>query len=142
MRWLRGSAEGRVQCMSDSVSDQNLESLLSVFDYPFTLIDVGAGGGINRRRWGRFRNLKVIGFEPDEREFKKLRDCEGSRWFQVALYGAEGVFDLNVTRYQTNTSLLEPNLEFLKGLHVTSCRPTPFTLNQPPVWSKTSRRPA
>ncbi|OLE97400.1 MAG: hypothetical protein AUG75_08775 [Cyanobacteria bacterium 13_1_20CM_4_61_6] len=60
----------------------------------------------------------MIGFEPDEREFKKLRDCEGSRWFQVALYGAEGVFDLNVTRYQTNTSLLEPNLEFLKGLHV------------------------
>lgn len=104
--------------MSDSVFDQNLGSLRSLVDYPFTLIDVGAGGGINRRRWGRFRNLTVIGFEPDEREFKKLQDSERHRWFQVALYRSEGVFDLNVTRYQTNTSLLEPNLELIQQLNV------------------------
>ena len=104
--------------MSDSVSDQNLGSLHSLADYPFTLIDVGAGGGINRRRWGRFRNLTVIGFEPDEREFTKLKNSERHRWFQVALYGSEGVFDLNVTRYQTNTSLLEPNLELIQKMNV------------------------
>src|SRR2546427_7785241 len=104
--------------MSDSVSDQNLGSLHSLADYPFTLIDVGAGGGINRRRWGRFRNLTVIGFEPDEREFTKLKNSERHRWFQVALYGSEGVFDLNVTRYQTNTSLLEPNLELIQKLNM------------------------
>src|SRR5207244_7936744 len=104
--------------MSDSVSDQNLGSLHSLADYPFTLIDVGAGGGINRRRWGRFRNLTVIGFEPDEREFTKLKNSERHRWFQVALYGSEGVFDLNVTRYQTGTSLLEPNLELIQKLNM------------------------
>src|SRR2546427_9345455 len=104
--------------MSDSVSDQNLGSLHSLADYPVTLIDVGAGGGINRRRWGRFRNLTVIGFEPDEREFTKLKNSERHRWFQVALYGSEGMFDLNVTRYQTNTSLLEPNLELIQTLNV------------------------
>lgn len=104
--------------MSDSVSDQNFGSLRSLVDYPFTLIDVGAGGGINRRRWGRFRNLTVMGFEPDEREFMKLKHTERHRWFQVALYGSEGVFDLNVTRYQTNTSLLEPNLELIQTLNV------------------------
>lgn len=104
--------------MSDTVSSQNLGSLRSLVDYPFTLIDVGAGGGINRRRWGRFRNLTVIGFEPDEREFNKLQDSERRRWLKVALYGSEGVFDLNVTRYQTNTSLLEPNLELIQVLNV------------------------
>src|SRR5436853_1389974 len=104
--------------MSDSGSDQNLGSLGSLVDYPFTLIDVGAQGGINRRRWGRFRNLTVIGFEPDEREFTKLKNTERHRWFQVALYGSEGVFDLNVTRYQTNTSLLEPNLELIQKMNV------------------------
>src|SRR5207244_8108584 len=104
--------------MSDSVSDQNLGPLRSPADYPFTLIDVGAGGGINRRRWGRFRNLTVIGFEPDEREFKKLQDSERHRWFQVALSGSEGVFDLNVTRFQTNTSLLEPNLELIQKMNM------------------------
>lgn len=104
--------------MSDPDSDQNLGSLHSIFDYRFTLIDVGAGGGINRRRWGKFRNLSVIGFEPDEREFTKLQDSERRRWFQVALYGSEGVFDLNVTRFQTGTSLLEPNLELIQKLNV------------------------
>ena len=104
--------------MSDSFSGENVESLPSVFAYPFTLIDVGAGGGINRRRWGKFRNLTVIGFEPDEREFKKLQDSERHRWFQVALSGAEGMFDLNVTRFQTGTSLLEPNLELIRTWNV------------------------
>lgn len=117
MRSLRGLAEGWGQCVSGSVSEQTLGPLRSLVDYPFTLIDVGAGGGINRRRWGRFRNLTVIGFEPDEREFKKLQDSEHHRWFQVALYRSEGVFDLNVTRYQTNTSLLEPNLELIQNLN-------------------------
>lgn len=104
--------------MSDLVSDQNLGLPRSLVDYPFTLIDVGAGGGINRRRWGKFRNLTVIGFEPDEREFSKLRDSGRHRWLQVALYGSEGVFDLNVTRYQTNTSLLQPNLELIQKLNI------------------------
>ncbi len=118
MRSLRGLAEGWVQCVSDSVSEQNLGRLRSLVDYPFTLIDVGAGGGINRRRWGRFRNLTVIGFEPDEREFYKLQDSEHRRWFKVALNGCEGVFNLNVTRAQTATSLLEPNLELIQTLNM------------------------
>jgi FkbM family methyltransferase len=104
--------------MLGSSSDQKLEFPRSLVEYPFTLIDVGAGGGINRRRWGKFRNLTVIGFEPDEREFIKLKDSVRHRWCQVALYGSEGVFDLNVTRYQTNTSLLEPNLELIQTLNV------------------------
>ena len=104
--------------MSDSGSDQNLGSLGSLVDYPFTLIDVGAQGGINRRRRAKFRNLTVIGFEPDEREFTKLKNIERHRWLQVALYGSEGVFDLNVTRHSSNTSLFEPNLELIQTLNV------------------------
>src|SRR5437867_9335277 len=104
--------------MSDSGSDQNLGSLGSLVDYPFTLIDVGAQGGINRRRRAKFSNLTVIGFEPDEREFTKLKNTDRHRWLQVDLYGSEGVFDLNVTRHSSNTSLLEPNLELIQTLNV------------------------
>lgn len=104
--------------MANLVSGQSIESLRSVFDYPFTLIDVGAAGGVNRRYWKNFRNLTVVGFEPDEREFNKLQQSEGQRWCQVALNSSDGVFDLNVTRHQTNTSLLEPNLELIKQLNM------------------------
>lgn len=103
--------------MANSVSAQNVESLRSVFDYPFTLIDVGAAGGVNRRYWKNFRNLTVVGFEPDEREFGKLQQSERHRWYQVALSSSDGVFDLHVTRHQTNTSLLEPNLELIGQLN-------------------------
>jgi FkbM family methyltransferase len=102
--------------MANLVSDRSLESLRSVFDCPFTLIDVGAAGGVNRRYWKNFRNLTVVGFEPDEREFSKLQQSEGQRWYQIALNSSDGVFDLNVTRHQTNTSLLEPNIELIKQL--------------------------
>jgi len=104
--------------MADLHSGNDIRGVHSPFEYPLTLIDVGAGGGIDRRRWGRFRNLTVIGFEPDEREFTKLKNTERHRWFQVALYGSDGLFDLNVTRYQTGTSLLEPNLELIQKLNV------------------------
>ena len=102
--------------MANLVSGRSLESLRSVFDYPFTLIDVGAAGGVNRRYWKNFRNLTVVGFEPDEREFSKLQQSEGQHWYQIALNSSDGVFDLNVTRHQTNTSLLEPNIELIKQL--------------------------
>ena len=90
--------------MANLVSGQSLESLRSVFDCPFTLIDVGAAGGVNRRYWKNFRNLTIVGFEPDEREFSKLQQSEGQRWYQIALNSSDGVFDLNVTRHQTNMS--------------------------------------
>ncbi len=92
-----------------------LESLRTVYDYPLTLIDVGAGGGINWR-WQKFQNLLAVGFEPDEREFNKLKQSERFRWFPIGLYGSDGTFDLNITRFQTNTSLLEPNRELLQTL--------------------------
>lgn len=104
--------------MEDPNSGNDIRDVHSPFEYPITLIDVGAGGGINRRRWRKFSNLRVVGFEPDEREFSKLQNSERYRWFQVALYGAEGQFDLNVTRYQTGTSLLEPNLELIRELNM------------------------
>src|SRR5207249_3909897 len=53
-----------------------------------------------------------------EREFTKLEDSERRRWFQVALNGCEGMFNLNVTRAQTATSLLEPNLELIQTLNM------------------------
>ena len=95
-----------------------MESLRSVFDYPFTLIDIGAAGGVNRRYWKNFRNLTAVGFEPDEREFSKLPQSKSQRWYQIALNNPGGVFNLNVTRHQTNTSLLEPNLELIRQLNM------------------------
>ncbi len=81
-----------------------------------TLVDVGASGGIHYRwkRWSRL--LRVIGFEPEEREFVKLPQTPSERWFNVALAGARGHRILNVTREQSNCSLLRPNRPVLDRL--------------------------
>ena len=103
--------------MLTTVVNEDLGSLRSLYDYPLTLIDAGAGGGINRR-WEKFRNLVAVGFEPDERAFNKLKHSDRFRWFQMGLYGSNGTFELNITRSQTGTSLLEPNLELIQTLQL------------------------
>ena len=85
-------------------------SLLSVLsDYHFVIADAGAAGGIHAR-WSMLdRGLKVLGFEPDGREFCRLPKGDNYIWFNAALGDRESEVTLQVTRHQTNTSLLLPN---------------------------------
>jgi len=91
-----------------------LSELLNGFT--FTLVDVGASGGAHSR-WGVFSKLiRVVGFEPDEKEFIKLKNNTRNVWLKIALSDTKGKVKLNITKAQTNTSFLMPNHELLKQL--------------------------
>ena len=84
--------------------------LLSILsDHHFVIADAGAAGGIHTR-WSRLDPcLKVLGFEPDGREFDRLPKGDSYIWVNAALGDRESEVTLQVTRHQTNTSLLLPN---------------------------------
>lgn len=82
---------------------------------PLTLVDVGASGGIPSE-WDALGDaIRVIGFEPDAEECRRLN--EGSEreriYFPIALYDRKGTFTFNLTRNRRCSSLLEPNYSFL-----------------------------
>lgn len=86
-------------------------------EHGVVLVDVGAAGGINRRWNSLPRPTTVIGFEPDDREFSRLTRSEFHLWYNVGLYSAKQTCTLNITRWQTNTSLLEPNLNVIARVY-------------------------
>lgn len=82
----------------------------------FTLVDIGAAGGAHKR-WNDISELlRVVGFEPDEKEFVKLKNSDREMWFNIALSNIKGKRMLHITKSQTNTSFLMPNQNLLKQL--------------------------
>ena len=55
-------------------------------EYLFTLADIGAMGGLTKKWDALFDFMKVIAFEPDAREFSKLKNTERVTYFNWALY--------------------------------------------------------
>lgn len=96
---------------------KNLRTLNELLkNYSFTLVDIGAAGGAHKR-WSTFgESLNIVGFEPDEKEFVKLRSSDREMWFNIALADAKGKKTLYITKSQTNTSFLSPNHELLNQL--------------------------
>lgn len=91
-------------------------SCFDLFRAQVTLVDVGAAGGVHDR-WNLLGDkLRVIGFEPDVREFERLPKNANQVWLNTALYADDRVHHLHLTRYQTNTSLLEPNRRVIEAL--------------------------
>jgi FkbM family methyltransferase len=88
-------------------------------DRPLVLADVGARGGL-KKNWQVARpHLRVLGFEPDEREFTRLNSgppsANGDRVFNVALLNRRGSITLNIARDAGLSSIFEPNREFLQS---------------------------
>lgn len=78
---------------------------------PIVLIDIGARGGI-AQKWEPFRSsIKVIGFEPDENECRRLNETvENNRiYLPIALFNKKGKIRLNLTRNPACYSTYEPN---------------------------------
>ena len=68
--------------------------------YPITLIDIGSSGGFHGR-WRKAKGyFKVVGFEPDERAFKKLKSGAGMMYINTALSDSESETDFFLTRKQ------------------------------------------
>ncbi len=83
-----------------------------------TLVDVGASGGIDKRWKMIGQNIRVIGFEPDMREFEKLTVDDHFIWVNKALYSDNDNHELFITKWQTNTSFLRPNVKIIRDLYI------------------------
>jgi FkbM family methyltransferase len=82
----------------------------------FTLVDVGASGGVHRRWLNLDDLIRVVGFEPDGKEFVKLQQSDRQVWFNTALSHTCEKRVLHLTKAQTNTSFFKPNLKVLSQL--------------------------
>jgi FkbM family methyltransferase len=86
--------------------------------HPLVLADVGARGGL-KANWHRARrHLRVLGFEPDEREFEQLARNAGpegrqTTFLNTALHSRKERLSLNVARDRGLTSIFQPNRTFL-----------------------------
>lgn len=86
--------------------------------HPIVLVDVGARGGVKRNWAAAERHLKVLGFEPDEREYARLVQgaaaAGGAReYFNVALHHQRGTVPLHLARDRGLSSIFEPDRAFL-----------------------------
>jgi FkbM family methyltransferase len=84
---------------------------------PLLLVDVGARGGL-KRDWQAARpHLRVVGFEPEQREFEKLAQTtpgdNSTRLLNVALHSVAGPLQFHVARDRGLSSIFEPNRRFL-----------------------------
>jgi FkbM family methyltransferase len=86
--------------------------------HPLTLVDVGARGGVKHDWQAARRHLRVLGFEPDRREYDRLvaaARSTGSRdaYFNVALHDRRGSIPLYLARDRGLSSIFEPDRAFL-----------------------------
>ena len=83
---------------------------------PLVLVDVGASGGLDPR-WSRFTSeYRAILFEPDPREFQRLKEHSAANLvvLQAALADSPRMLELNLCVKQKLSSLYVPNFEYLK----------------------------
>jgi FkbM family methyltransferase len=82
--------------------------------YPLTLIDVGAMGGFPKKWRPVSRDIRVIAFEPDSREFAKLRSDGSIKYLNCALNDKSEELKMFITRRHGNSSLFKPNQQRLR----------------------------
>ena len=93
------------------------EGVKALYAHPLTLVDVGARGGLQPNWRAARAHLQLVGFEPDADEHARLaqRKTDGrTTYIQAAVAGATGEAVLNVGRDGGTSSLLEPNMTFLR----------------------------
>ncbi|MCK5606970.1 FkbM family methyltransferase, partial [Candidatus Pacearchaeota archaeon] len=82
-------------------------------DYSFTLIDVGAMGGI-AKKWDDLSGfIKIIGFEPDDREFSKLKNSDNLMYFNYILYDKSQDLNFFIAKGHGKSSIYKPNLDII-----------------------------
>ena len=93
-----------------------MKKIISMIDsaYPLTLIDVGAMGGFPKKWSPVSRDIKVIAFEPDGREFAKLRSDGSVKYLNCALNDRSEEIKIFITRRHGKSSLFKPNQQRLR----------------------------
>jgi FkbM family methyltransferase len=86
-------------------------------DHPVVLVDVGARGGLRAHWQPMRRHLRLIGFEPDPREFAALSQRPAgdvpTTWLPTALFREATTLPLYIARDRGLTSIFQPNRAFL-----------------------------
>ena len=86
---------------------------------PITICDIGASP-VDKTEFieNLFNNTnsKIIGFEPNIEEFKKLIETPRKKYFNIAI-GDGNEHELNICHAPGMTSFLKPNLNYLKLFH-------------------------
>lgn len=80
----------------------------------FTLLDIGARGGIHERWKPLGDRLRVLAFEPDEASADLLKRDARLTPFPVALGNVSGTVPLHVLRQGGSSSIYPPNRSFLR----------------------------
>ncbi len=94
--------------------------------FPFTVIDVGARGGI-KKEWKTLKPfLKYIAFEPDPQEYKNLiaklpRDYQAV-FYNTALWSSCSDLPLHITANEGFSSVYAPDPSFLEHFDVSNTR--------------------
>jgi len=86
--------------------------------HPLSLVDVGARGGVKSNWAAARKHLRVLGFEPDRREYDRLvARAQGSappaEYFNVALHDRRGSVPLYVAKDRGLSSIFEPDRSFV-----------------------------
>lgn len=81
---------------------------------PFTVLDVGARGGLSAP-WSRFQGIcRGLLFEPDPQEAQRLQDVGSEAVvYPYAVAGKTGRRPFYVLRHRGSSSLYPPNMEYL-----------------------------
>ena len=89
-------------------------------DDPFVLVDVGALGGIGRHYEAFGDDIRVIAFEPNEEECRRLQADSDPRitYLPLGLGGRDESRTLYVTYIPSSSTLFRPNQEFFDRLIV------------------------
>lgn len=96
------------------ISDR-LNTFLKNNEIILTLIDVGARGEVQSIWKPLMSNLKIIGFEPDEEEFKNLVfKNPKNKYFNIALSDKNEAQKLFITNDPSCSSLYKPNFDYIK----------------------------
>ena len=103
--------------------------------HPLVLADIGARGGLKSNWLPARRHLRVLGFEPDKREFDALvARHQGDRaltFFNTALHNSRGTVPLYVARDRGLTSIFKPNRAFLDSFPEASRFDTTSVIDMP-----------
>lgn len=82
-------------------------------EHAFTVVDIGAMGGVARKWNSLSDSVKIIAFEPDEREFSKLKNTENIAYSNYTLYDKSQDLKFYITKSRGKSSIYEPNMAVL-----------------------------
>lgn len=82
-------------------------------EVPFVYFDIGSMDGLPRK-WNPLRGaMKIVGFEPDAREFNKLETKDNAIYLDNVIYTHSTDLKYYITRGRGKSSILKPNRELL-----------------------------